>query len=362
MEFTKDYNEILQRIENINPVKYAKTRNFIDGDVTYLSPYISRGVISTKQIADKMLQRYKPYEIQKFLQELAWREYWQRIWQHKGKLIFTDLKNEQQKCYHYKMPKAIVDANTGIDALNVGIETLYENGYMHNHLRMYTASVACNVAGAHWLKPAQWMYYHLLDGDLASNMLSWQWVAGTNSAKKYYCNQENISYYTHSNQKKSYLSNSYEMIVDMPVPEILEETAALTLHTNLPEKNSLVLDDSLPLCIYNSYNLDVAWHAQEKCNRILLLEPSHFTEYPVSEKVISFITTLAKNIEGIQIFTGEFDELKQQYAGSKIFFKKHPAFLNYKGIAEEYYWMFSEANQLYPSFFAFWKKCEKQLT
>ena len=95
--FPTNYDSIVERIDNINPVKYAKTRNFINGDVTYLSPYLSRGVISVQQIKESVLQKgFKPYEIEKFLQELAWREYYQRVWQVKKELIFSDLKQIQR--------------------------------------------------------------------------------------------------------------------------------------------------------------------------------------------------------------------------------------------------------------------------
>ena len=87
--FPTSYDLIVERVNAINPIKYAKTRNFINGDVTYLSAYIARGVISVRQIKDAVLQKgYKPYEIEKFLQELAWREYYQRVWQVKKELIF----------------------------------------------------------------------------------------------------------------------------------------------------------------------------------------------------------------------------------------------------------------------------------
>ena len=73
--FPTSYAEILQRVRRIDPVRYGSTRNFIDGAVTYLSPYISRGVVSTKYVLDEVLrQGYSPDRIEKFIQELAWRQ------------------------------------------------------------------------------------------------------------------------------------------------------------------------------------------------------------------------------------------------------------------------------------------------
>jgi deoxyribodipyrimidine photo-lyase len=359
--FPTSYDLIVERINAINPIKYAKTRNFINGDVTYLSAYISRGVISVQQIMEAVLQKgYKPYEIEKFLQELAWREYYQRVWQVKKELIFADLKQPQPDFLHYQIPTAIVNASTGIQVIDDQINAFYSTGYLHNHIRMYLAAMVCNNAKSHWLTPARWMYFHLLDGDLASNSCSWQWVAGSFSSKKYYCNQENINKYTGTNQAQTFLDDSYEHIATMPVPNVLEATTTLDLKTNLPQTEVPILDISKPTLLYNSYNLDPVWRATENVNRVLLLEPSHFNKYPVSEKVIDFIIGLSKNIDGIIVYVGEVDALIKQYEGltnSNAFIsKEHPAFEYYPGIKDSRDWMFPNTEGYYPSFFGFWKK------
>jgi deoxyribodipyrimidine photo-lyase len=222
--------------------------------------------------------------------------------------------------------------------------------------------MVCNNAKAHWLAPATWMYYHLLDGDLASNSCSWQWVAGSFSSKKYYCNQENINKYTFSNEQDTFLNHSYEYIATMPVPKALEATTSLKFVTNLPQTAVPKLDTSKPTLLYNSYNLDPLWRANESVNRVLILEPSHFNKYPVSEKVIQFIVALSNNISGIVIYTGEVDSLVCQYENTDLTFsnafisKEHPAFENYPGIKDNREWMFPNTEGYYPSFFTFWKK------
>ena len=365
LNFPTDYNTILDRINTINPIKYAKTRNFINGDVTYLSPYISRGIISSKQVMEIVLAKgYKPYEIEKFLQELAWRDYFQRVLQEKGNSIWDDLKQEQPDVKHHKMIEAVAKANTGIDAIDNKIKELYETGYMHNHLRMYVASITCNMAKAHWRLPATWLYYHLLDGDIASNNCSWQWTAASFSSKKYYFDQANVNKYTGSNQRKSFIDKTYEEIADMEIPQSLKVTIDLDLQTVLPKTAFPTIDANKPTLIYNSYNLDNQWRKAENANKILLLEPSHFQKYPVSEKVFQFIIDLSKNIDGIQIFVGEFTELHKIFEtnpNAKIIFKEHPLFTHYKGIKDERDWMFPAVTGYYNSFFSFWKKCERYL-
>lgn len=368
VDFPTSYQPVVERMNRINPVQYSKTRNFINGGVTYLSPYISRGVISVRAVMDSVLQKgYKPYQIEKFLQELAWREYYQRVLQHMGDGIWRDIKQVQPDVLHHQMVSAVEKAVTGIEAIDKAIANLYSSGYMHNHIRMYSASLVCNIAKAHWLEPSKWMYYHLLDGDIASNICSWQWVAGAFASKKYYFNQENVNKYTYSKQQDNFIDKSYEEIISMSVPDILKQTTKLSLQIKLPVTEGPVLDIRKPTVIYNSYNLDVNWRKEEDVNRILLLEPSHFQKYPVSEKVIRFIIDLSRNVEGISVYTGEIADISSLYKNTPlwnsdcIISKEHPAFTHYPGIKDQRQWMFPEVTGYFNSFFSFWKKCESFL-
>lgn len=362
MYFPTDYPEILAQLDHTDPVKYAADRNYIDGAVSYLSPYISRGVISTKQVLDSLLAKgYNLDQMEKFIQELAWREYFQRVWQQLGDDIFDDIRRSNTGTRHRQLPAALLNAKTGIHAIDKGITDLYETGYMHNHLRMYTASIACNIGNAYWEMPSKWMYYHLLDGDIASNTCSWQWVAGSFSSKQYFCNQENINKYTRSQQSYSYLDKTYQELPLMNVPGELTATTAIQLTTALPANTTPVIDPSLPILLYNSYNLDPLWKKDINANRILLLAPSHFKQFPVSDKVIAFILSLAKNIEGIQVFTGEISDIPFINKVPAILSKEHPAFTHYPGQKEARDWMFPEVTGFYNSFFGFWKICERIL-
>jgi len=360
--FPTSYLEILQRVRNIDPVKYGSSRNYINGSVTYLSPYISRGIISTKFILAEIIKKgYKPARTEKFIQELAWRDYWQQVWIAKGDAINRDLKQQQVPVSNAAISKAIIEANTGIEAIDKAIQEFYKTGYLHNHLRMYIASIACNIGQSHWKVPAQWMYYHLLDADWASNALSWQWVAGANANKKYVANQDNINKYCFSQQKDTFLDVPYEAFSFLEIPEILKETPDLVLKTPLPNQRAILMDETLPVCIYNFYNLDPLWKKNLYVNRILLLEPSHFEQYPVSQKTIDFIIKISEeNTPNIQIYVGEFKELMKAYKFESVYYKEHPLNKHYEGIEEPREWMF-DVKGYYPSFFAFWKKCKKQL-
>jgi deoxyribodipyrimidine photo-lyase len=353
----KNLDEIKYIIEDFNPSKYARSRNYTDGGVSRLSAFISRGVISTRTVFSILKEKgFKKNELEKFVQELAWRDYWQKKWQQIVN-INIDIKQTQHPIYSNFSPSAIINANTGISAVDLGIKDLYQSGYMHNHLRMYTASICCNIGKYHWLNPAKWMYFHLLDGDWGSNALSWQWVAGTNSHKKYYANQQNVNKYCYSKDENTFLDFSYEeLIQNNETPDQLIDQENFNLQTILPMVEGPLINQALPTYIYTSYNLDTNWDMDKKANRILLLEPSHFKDYPISKKVLDFIINQANMIEGIQLAVMNFDQFDILIKDKNtIHFKEHPFNLHFKGNITERDWLFPEL-EASGSFFNYWNK------
>ena len=299
-------------------------------------------------------------EIEKLVQELAWRDYWQQVWLSKGDAIFTDLKNPQSPVENQELPTAVNDAETGIRAIDEAINELYKTGYMHNHMRMYVASICCNLACSHWLMPAHWMYYHLLDGDLASNSLSWQWVAGAFANKKYYANQENINKFFYSTQRGTFLDVGYDEFERLSPVKTLKNKAPFELRTNLPELPRPQLETSKTTLIYNYYNLDPYWYKGEDVQRILLLEPYFFEKYPVSNNCLDFVMALTQNIKDIKVYIGDFADLLEQVGEEAIVYKEHPTATHYRGKMEARYWL-TEVEGYYPSFFKFWNKAKKEL-
>ena len=361
MIFVTEYNKIIDQINSFDPYKYVYTRNYSDGSVSKLSPYVSRGVISTKIIYKKLIEnKFNLKKCEKFIQELAWRDFWQQVWVNHGDKINDDFKHPQSEFEDYMICNSILDGKTGINAIDKEIKNLCDSGYMHNHMRMYVASIATNIAKSHWKQPAKWMYYHLLDGDWASNALSWQWVAGSNSNKKYYANQENINKYFYSTQKNSFLDCSYDHFQSMDIPKSLQNKINFNFELNLPNKNEVKLDLSLPTLLYNYYNLDPRWRANKKTNKLLVFEPELFKMYPVSKKCIDFCLELSKNIDDIQIYVGSFEDLHKNYPEMLFIFKEHPLNKHYKGEMDKRDWLY-EIEGDFTSFFKYWNKIRKKL-
>ncbi len=186
-----------ERIAAVRPGAYARSRNSLDGAVTGLSPYLTHGVVSPREVLAGVCQRY-PLEVQhKFVYELGWRAFYRYIWARRGARIFDSLHAGPlpESAYARELPADIRTGATGLPVIDQAIRTLYATGTLHNHARMWLASYVVHLRKVHWRAGADWMVGHLLDGDLASNHLSWQWVAGTGSHKPYLFNAENVAKY-----------------------------------------------------------------------------------------------------------------------------------------------------------------------
>lgn len=195
-EFPPTREAALARLAAVNPAGYALRRNYLDGPVTRLSPYFSHGLLELPEALQRLRTR-APLPLQhKLVFELAWREYFMHVWRHLGDGILADVRAPMPGvAYAETLPADIIGARSGVPVIDASVRELYETGYLHNHARMWLASYIVHVRKIHWRAGADWMFGHLLDGDLASNHLSWQWVAGSFSAKPYLFNAANVAEY-----------------------------------------------------------------------------------------------------------------------------------------------------------------------
>ena len=351
------FDDIFKQIDCINPIRYTKDRNFIDGSVSKLSPYISRGVISTKDIYRFLINKgYTLNKMQKFVQEMIWREFWQITWQNND--IDKDLRNNQKKAIHIGFPNIINNHSTGIKVIDSAIKELYCTGYIHNHMRMYIASLITNIAKYKWKIPANWMYYYLLDADWGSNALSWQWVCGTNSHKKYYANQANINKFTKSKQYNTILDQDYSTLSNLNLDNLYSQKCPLNLKTFFPKSDVFLNVKQKPICIYNFYNLDPNWRKELDAHRILLIEPSIFKKYPICDRSMKFMLDLSKNIKDIKVYVGEFSDLPVK--DSPVFFKEHPLNYNLQGFEDQRDWI-CKPEKPFASFFKHWNFVLKEI-
>jgi deoxyribodipyrimidine photo-lyase len=153
------------------------------------------------------------------------------------------------------------------------------------------------------------------------------------------------------------LDFNYEDLPNNPVPEVLKKSGELRLNFTAPVTQSLVLIPGVPTYVYTHYTLDPTFHEGVEGNRILVLEPSHFTKHPMAPKTMEFILSLAENIPGIQIYYGEYSDLSV-----RGIFRDHPINVHFDGVREVHPSLAPDLAGEFNSFFSFWNKLSKKLS
>jgi deoxyribodipyrimidine photo-lyase len=197
--FCANEKDLLKRLKNLDVVSYSQTRNFLDGHVSKLSPYIEHGLVTLTALYQNLKKEDRLSSGFKFIQELVWREFWSKFAQDNPDFLWESVENYktgyEEEEYSKEIPRDIQSGTTGVACLDFFIETLYETGYLHNHARMYLSSYLVHWRRVKWQVGAKWFLTHLIDGNLASNNFSWQWIASTFSNKPYIFNLDNIKKY-----------------------------------------------------------------------------------------------------------------------------------------------------------------------
>ncbi len=206
--FEPTHTEALRRIDALHPARYALSRNALDGAVSGLSPYFTHGVVGLRQAVARVVQKHRLNFDDKLMFEFAWREFFHHVWSREGDAVLRDLRPADlwPGVYASELPADIREGRTGVPAIDAAVRQLYATGYLHNHARMWLASYVVHLRKVHWRAGADWLYGHLLDGDVPSNHLSWQWVAATFSSKPYLFNADNVAKYAPQGDFKTWVS------------------------------------------------------------------------------------------------------------------------------------------------------------
>ena len=238
-------------VEN-NLSDYSKLRNFDFGpekrsNISCLSPYITHGIINEQEVIQKALSKFSFSKNEKFIQEVLWRTYW-KGWLELRPNVWTDylielnqIKNELKDNKDYI---AAIEGKTKVNCFNEWVKELKENNYLHNHTRMWFASIWIFTLELPWQLGAEFFMQHLFDGDAASNTLGWRWVAGVQTQGKHYLASEwNIKKFTNNrfqniklneNAPPKISEKSYQIIKqDFNNPQKIENKNLLIFENNL---------------------------------------------------------------------------------------------------------------------------------
>ena len=294
MKFEASKAAALNRLNNFveqNLSEYSKLRNFDFGpenrtNISGLSPYITHGVINEKEVIEKSLSKFSFSKNEKFIQEVLWRTYW-KGWLELRPNVWTDYVAELNKIREeYKDNqnyKNAIDGKTNIECFNYWVTELKENNYLHNHTRMWFASIWIFTLELPWQLGAEFFMQHLYDGDSASNTLGWRWVAGIQTQGKHYLASEwNIKKFTNNR------FNNIKLNETAP-PKVSEKTYSI-VKQDFNNKNT---DDENLFIFENSLSFETTDFQNHKFKKIYIISNKNENRsIKLSEKVIKFKSLL----------------------------------------------------------------------
>ena len=281
-------------IEN-NLSAYSKLRNFDFGpdnrsNISCLSPYISHGIINELEVIDKSLKKFSFAKNEKFIQEVLWRVYWKgwlelrpNVWSD----YLTELNNLRDQFKNNQNYLDAIEGKTELECFNQWVNELKENNYLHNHTRMWFASIWIFTLELPWQLGAEFFMKHLYDGDAASNTLGWRWVAGIQTKGKHYLASEwNIKKFTNNRFKNIKLNENAS-------PKTSEKSYTLVKKEfnnprNINEKNLLVFENNL--------SFEITDFKENKFEKIYIISNKNENRcIKLSEKLVKFKSLLIED-------------------------------------------------------------------
>ena len=270
-----------------NLTEYSQLRNFDFGpnnrsNISCLSPYITHGVINELEVIDKSLKKFSFSKNEKFIQEVLWRVYW-KGWLELRPTVWSDYLIELNKIKsEFKGSQNYLNAIEGksdIDCFNQWVIELKSNNYLHNHTRMWFASIWIFTLELPWQLGAEFFLQHLYDGDAASNTLGWRWVAGVQTQGKHYLASEwNINKFTNNRFKNIKLNENAP-------PIFSDKTYSINKKDFL---NCEILKDKTLLIFENNMTFEFSDFKEYKFKKILLILNDTSRAITLSEKVLKF--------------------------------------------------------------------------
>ena len=238
-------------VEN-NLSEYSKLRNFDYGpdnrsNISCLSPYITHGIINEKEVIKKSLNKFSFAKNEKFIQEVLWRTYW-KGWLELRPSVWTDflieLKKIKEDFQNNQTYKNAIEGKTNVECFNYWVNELKENNYLHNHTRMWFASIWIFTLNLPRQLGAEFFMQHLYDGDAASNTLGWRWVAGVQTQGKHYLASEwNIKKFTNNRFSNIKLNENAPPKISEKKYSILKQD--FTNPENIDQNNLIIFENNL---------------------------------------------------------------------------------------------------------------------
>jgi len=284
-------DELNYFIEN-NLLDYPKLRNFDLGpqkrdNTSCLSPYVTHGLVSEIEIISKSLKNFSFFKNEKFIQEVLWRVYWKgwlelrpNVWGDYLKEL-TDIKESFKDNKNYL---DAIEGSSNIECFNEWVNELKNFNYLHNHARMWFASIWIFTLNLPWQLGAEFFMKHLFDGDAASNTLGWRWVAGIQTqGKNYLATEWNIKKFTNNRFQNIKINEVAEPKTTEKNYSIIEKSFS----------NPALLEDKVLLIFDNNLSFEFTDFKDQNFKKILIVSNKNENrQIKLSDNVLNFKTHL----------------------------------------------------------------------
>ena len=317
--------EAQKRINTLDVVAYSRNRNYFNGSVSKLSPYFRHGCLTLKEASDNVRDKHGA-QAEKFVQELAWRDYWRRVWYQLGNNIFSDIEDPKVVLGDSLMPDFIRQGITGLPCMDGIVRDLTLDGYVHNHARMWFAAYMVHWLKVDWREAADWFENHLLDGDKASNHLSWQWVSSLFSSKPYYFNKENLSRFT----GEKYCANckvacpfdgSYEQLQTQLFSGAAPPTAKVH-RVIMPEKAPMSTHQAVAIFVHDEMLSSAHPLLRRSMPKIFVFDDFLHGKWPL--KRLQFVADCLSELQDVEVWIGDSSTILKERGVGQIFTQETP--------------------------------------
>ena len=317
--------EAQKRINTVDVEAYTRNRNFLNGSVSKLSPYFRHGCITLKEASDNVRYRYGA-QAEKFVQELAWRDYWRRVWYDLGNGIFSDIEDPKVALGDKLLPDFIRQGITGLPCMDGIIRDLQHEGYVHNHGRMWFAAYVVHWLKVDWREAADWFENYLLDGDKASNHLSWQWIASLFSSKPYYFNKENLSRFTGEKyclncKVKCPFDASYEQLQTQLFSSATPETAKI-YRIIMPEKVAISSHQAVGIFVHDEMLSAAHPLLRRSMPKFFVFDDILHGRWPL--KRLQFVADCLSELQDVEVWIGDTREVLKERGVGQVFTQDTP--------------------------------------
>ena len=291
MNFEPSREFAIKKLEDFidkNLHEYSKLRNFDFGpeqrkNVSSISPYITHGILSETEVIKNSLKKFSFAKNEKFVQEVLWRIYW-KGWLELRPMVWSDyiieLRKLKKDFYNNKNYLNAIEGKTNIECFNYWISEIKKYNYLHNHARMWFASIWIFTLNLPWQLGAEFFMKYLLDGDSASNTLGWRWVAGVQTkGKNYIASEWNIKKFTNNRFSQIKLNENPQPIIDNKNYSILKNDF---LNNEINKNDNLIVFE-------NSLSIECSDFKEFDFKNVYLVQKDNDTrEIKLDEKVLKF--------------------------------------------------------------------------